>query len=244
MKRNIFLTAVAVCLAGQLRSQDTVWLSKSGNIVSKDSAQRYQVIFRNDTDTQLVKVLSFKAGGILLCEANYYPYSPKPVFHGVSRQYKDGQLEEERFYTNGRLNGYLQTYWENGRIKRKDWYEKGDFVRGNCYGLNGNDSTWFPYESLASFPGGIDSLRRFITKNIKYPPMATLEGKEGTVKVSFIVNKEGSLDSIRVINPIYPPFEREALRLVGLMPKWIPGRIDGRTVNMAFLLPVTFRLNY
>jgi TonB family protein len=243
MKIKYLITVIACWLALSVNAQDTVWISKKGTVIpSKDSAQAYDLIFRDNADTQKVKVKAFRIDGTILYEANYYPYRPKPVLDGVSKRYVDGQLADERVYTNGELSGQHSTYWDNGRIRRKDLYENGKFIRGNCYGFNGGDTTWFPYESFSKFPGGTDSLRRFIMKNFKYPPDAKHGRIQGTVKVKFMITQDGSVDFIEVINSVHPLLDREALRLVSLMPKWIPAMQEGRLVKSLFILPVSFRL--
>lgn len=243
MKIKYILTIVAFCLAATINAQDTIWISKSGTVISsKDSAHMYKLVVREQSDTQKVKVKAFQIDGTILYETNYSPYLPKPVLNGFSKRYFDGQLADERVYTNGELNGHHSTYWDNGRIRRKDLYENGKFISGNCYGFNGGDTTWFPYESFSKFPGGTDSLRRFIMKNFKYPPDAKHGRIQGTVKVKFMITQDGSVDFIEVINSVHPLLDSEALRIVGLMPKWIPATQDGRLVKTYFILPGSFRL--
>lgn len=244
MKIKYILATVACLLAGAINAQDTLWVSKQGTIVSsKDSAQMYNLVFRDHLDTQKVMVKIFRIDGTILYETNYSPYKPKPVLNGVSKRYFDGRLADERVYTNGDLNGYHSTFWDNGRIRRKDLYTNGKFISGNCYGYNGGDTTWFPYESFSSFPGGTDSLRRFIKKNFQYPPDASRSSIQGTVKVKFTITQDGSLESIQVINSVHPLLDQEALRIVSLMPKWKPGMQDGKLVKTRYILPVSFRLD-
>ena len=227
-----------------ISAQDTIWISKTGTtILSKDSAVMYKLVFREQPDTQKVMVKAFRIDGTILYETNYSPYLPKPVLNGVSKRYLDGQLADEKVYSNGNLNGYHSTFWENGRIRRKDLYSNDKFISGNCYGYNGGDTTWFPYESFSSFPGGSDSLRRFIAKNFHYPSDARRDHIQGTVKVKFTITQDGTVDAIEVLNSIHPLLDREALRLISLMPKWIPATQEGRLVKTHLILPVSFVLN-
>lgn len=245
MRLNFLLLVITLFIGDRLQSQDTLWISEGGNYVSsKDSAKQYQLITKSDSHSQQVRVSIFELDGTLVSESNFNPYRPKPLLHGISKKYSFGQLADERVYTNGVLNGYHKTYWENGSLKRNDLYEKGNFISGVCYGSNGSDTTWFPYQINASFPGGPDSLHSFIARNLKYPPFAIPLGIAGTVNIRFVVRKDGSLDGIRLVNAVSPLLDQEALRVVKLMPTWTPGIIDGRTVNMSFQLPITFKLNY
>jgi TonB family protein len=234
----LFMTSITT------NAQDTIWISKKGNIVSsKDSIQRYDIIYKNAADTQQVRVVSFWPDGTISGEANYFPYTLKPVLHGISRRYNYGRLADERMYANGQLNGYHNTFWENGKQRRKDLYENGKFISGNCYGYNDGDTAWFDYEQPASFPGGMDSLRRFVQRHFIYPPLAKAQEIQGIVKVQFIITKDGSLADIAVINSVNSTLANAAIQLVKKMPNWIPAAQDGRLVKMRFILPVTFRLS-
>ena len=86
----------------------------------------------------------------------------------------------------------------------------------------------------------------FIYKNIKYPAIARENGVEGTVVVSFVVDKDGSIQDARVVRDIGAQCGQEALRVVNLMNskglKWTPGKQRGRAVKVQFNLPVKFRL--
>ncbi len=241
--KKYFVSTIFLGVSVTAFSQDTVWISKKGTIIpSKDSADRYNVVYRSMADTQYVKVIRYLNDGAMLDETNYFPYNPKRIFHGVYRKYNDGNLVEERMYANNEQNGQHQTYWENGKLKRNDLYKNGKFISGKCYGIDGADTAWFAFEKSARFPGGNDSLRRYIAKYISYPSLVKLERIEGTVKIKFTITKDGSLEDIQVINSVHDLLDAAALRLVRQMPKWEPASQDGRFVKMYFILPVVFQL--
>lgn len=98
---------------------------------------------------------------------------------------------------------------------------------------------------MPEFPGGAQELMKFITKNINYPKeIAQGElGAQGRVIVQFIVDKEGNIIQPKVVRGVDPYLDKEALRIVGLMPKWKPGELDdGTKVAVRFTIPVMFRL--
>jgi protein TonB len=99
-------------------------------------------------------------------------------------------------------------------------------------------------EQMPAFPGGDRSMMDFIRGNLVYPPKAIENGIEGTVYISFVVEKNGSLDSLKVIKgvPGGPELDSAALRVVGLMPGFIPGRNMGVPVRVQYNLPLRFRL--
>lgn len=97
-------------------------------------------------------------------------------------------------------------------------------------------------EQKPSFPGGEAEMYRWLSSNIVYPPAASEEGVQGRVVVEFVVGKDGSITNVRVVRPRHPALDREALRVVQAMPRWIPGRNNGQPVKVTYTLPVTFRL--
>ncbi len=87
-----------------------------------------------------------------------------------------------------------------------------------------------------------DKMLEFIYKNIKYPAIAKENGVEGMVVISFVVEKDGSITDARVVRDIGGNCGKEALRVVKMMPKWVPGKQRGRPVRVQFNLPVKFKL--
>ena len=97
-------------------------------------------------------------------------------------------------------------------------------------------------EEPAEFPGGLDSLIKFISNNIKYPQEALDNKIEGRVFLTFIVEKDGSINDIKILRDIGYGCGEEAVRIVKLMPKWKPGKQRGKPVRQQFNLPVSFKI--
>ena len=98
-------------------------------------------------------------------------------------------------------------------------------------------------EKMPEFPnGGMMGLMQFLSKNIKYPPIAQENGTQGRVIVQFVVNKDGSIVDAKVIRSVDPYLDKEALRVINAMPKWNPGEQRGKPVRVKYTVPVTFRL--
>jgi TonB family protein len=91
-----------------------------------------------------------------------------------------------------------------------------------------------------SFNGGETALSRYIKKNIVYPDAAKKAGTKGNVILRFVVEKDGSLSQIKVAKSLSKECDAEAIRLVKAMPKWIPGKHDGKTVAVYYTLGVSF----
>lgn len=97
-------------------------------------------------------------------------------------------------------------------------------------------------EQMPSYPGGDIELMRFIKDNLKYPIVAQENGIQGQVVLRFVVTPTGSIDEVTVLRGLDPSCDREAMRVVKAMPKWIPGRQSGKAVPVYFTLPIRFQL--
>lgn len=98
-------------------------------------------------------------------------------------------------------------------------------------------------EQPPTFPGGEEALAKYLSNNIRYPPMATENGISGTVFVSFVVDSEGTIKDVKTVGaPKGGGLEEEAIRVVKKMPKWKPGKQNGRQVSVQFNLPIRFTL--
>ena len=98
-------------------------------------------------------------------------------------------------------------------------------------------------EQMPSFPGGNAALMNYLGQNIKYPVIAEENGIQGRVIVQFVVGKDGHISDVRVAKSVDPSLDKEAVRVVKGMPRWIPGKQNGQAVTVRYTLPVTFRLN-
>ena len=102
------------------------------------------------------------------------------------------------------------------------------------------DSLFVDDEQPASFPGGQEALLAFLDQSVRYP-----EGYEscaqGRVVVRFTVDVDGSIVDPKVIRSLDPPLDKEALRVVGLMPKWIPAKEKGKSKKSIYNLPILIK---
>lgn len=99
-------------------------------------------------------------------------------------------------------------------------------------------------DQMPSYPGGEEAMSKFISENIMYPVEAQEAGVQGRVIVRYIVSKTGEIkDAAIVRGGLSPECDKEALRVVNAMPKWVPGKQNGETVDVYFTLPIVFRLN-
>ena len=95
---------------------------------------------------------------------------------------------------------------------------------------------------MPDFPGGMAECMKWLAKNIQYPEDCKKKGTEGRVIVQFVVDKDGSVMDAKVVRSIDPLLDKEALRVVNLMPKWKPGKNQGEAVRIRYTIPVMFKL--
>jgi protein TonB len=92
------------------------------------------------------------------------------------------------------------------------------------------------------FPGGNEALKKWLSKNLNYPAMASRMGIEGKVVVQFTVDEAGKISDATVIEPLHKLCDNEALRLVKSMPAWVPGEKNGVKTRQVYKLPIRFIL--
>jgi len=104
------------------------------------------------------------------------------------------------------------------------------------------EKIWDVIEQMPQFPGGESELLAYIGKNLKYPMIAVENGISGRVTVRFVVSKTGDVDKVEVVRSLDPACDKEAMRVVRSLPRWIPGKQNGVNVSVYYTLPVTFKL--
>ena len=92
------------------------------------------------------------------------------------------------------------------------------------------------------FPGGEAELMKWLRDNISYPAIAAEQGIQGRVVLRFVVGPDGTVGNVEIQRSLDPSCDREALRVVKKMPKWLPGKQNGNPVHVYYTLPVSFRL--
>ena len=95
---------------------------------------------------------------------------------------------------------------------------------------------------LPQFPGGQKALMKWLVNNIRYPEEALESNIQGVVILRFTIMTDGSIANVEISQHVHPSLDNEAVRLMKLMPKWIPGTKNGEPANVKFTVPVTFRL--
>ena len=106
------------------------------------------------------------------------------------------------------------------------------------------DEIYTVVEQDPEFPGGMDAMIAWLGSNVQYPAKARQDGLQGTVYVTFVVERNGAITGVKVVNhdEKKTDLEEEAMRAVRSMPKWKPGKARGEKVRVQFTLPIKFSL--
>jgi protein TonB len=156
----------------------------------------------------------------------------------------------------GRVADLLTFYDDKGKAQPFNTKEADDILRPWFY--PNTDVHWEKFEHaeqisneqeeftvvevMPEFPGGQAEMAKFLQKNIHYPDMAKEAGIQGKVYISFVVRKDGSVSDVKIIRGVDPSLDKEAMRVVMMMPNWKPGTQNGRPVNVRLNLPINFSL--
>lgn len=97
-------------------------------------------------------------------------------------------------------------------------------------------------EDMPEFPGGETALLKYIAQSIKYPVIAQENGIQGRVTVTFVINQQGKAVEAQILRGVDPALDKEALRVIGTLPTWKPGKQRGKPVRVKYTVPVLFRL--
>lgn len=131
-----------------------------------------------------------------------------------------------------------------------------DTLQNDVLPAQDQDKVFMVVEEMPRFPGcedeidkrqrkicADDKLMDFVFKNVAYPDSAKNEGISGTVVVSFVVDTSGALSNKQIIKSVHPMLDQAVLDVVDRMPKWIPGKQQGKKVRVRFNLPVRFKMH-
>ena len=137
-------------------------------------------------------------------------------------------------------NGIVNYPTDNGRFDHKGERKVSNVIM--IMEKNDEDTTVYGASKTihAQFPGGEDSLYSFIAKNFRYP--STCANVSGRVFAQILVEKDGSISNVKILRSLGKDFDDEVLRVIGLMPRWIPAEHNGTVVRTKYVLPVMFKV--
>ena len=107
---------------------------------------------------------------------------------------------------------------------------------------NDNDKAYDVVEEMPQYPGGVGKLMEYVSMNVRYPKEAESKSIQGRVVTTFVIEKDGNIADAEVVKSVDPALDAEALRVVKAMPKWTPGKQDGKPIRVKYTMPITFAL--
>lgn len=220
----------------QAQDNDTIWLNKKWVESTKDSASYYR-ISNYDSISERFVVKDFYLNGNLQMSGRYISLSPK-IMDGIFTWYYPDKKIEHR-YVEHKLYRIIE--WNsNGEIIRD---EGSSTLVNTVKYVDGEPIYEIKYIELApEFPGGNEELMKYISENVSYPEKARKKGIKGKVVIEFVVNRNGKVVHESIFTSVDPLLDNEALRVVKEMPKWKPGKQDGKYINVKMHLPVNYIL--
>lgn len=108
---------------------------------------------------------------------------------------------------------------------------------------NEDNTLYSTFDEAPTYPGGAAAISRFIGTNLKYPKQARKDNVSGQVVAEFTIEKDGSISDINITTSLTPECDQAVIDVLNKMPKWTPGKKDGKDVRSLYVLPVTFKLD-
>lgn len=159
--------------------------------------------------------------------------------------FPDGRLEGRAVYTQDKVDGELTFYYPSGQLKRREQYAAGKRTTGECFATDGQLIPFFEFEIMLRYPegdGGLGTIIMAISRNFRYPKDALRARVQGRVLVAFNVTDKGAVADVKIVEPLFPSVDAEAIRAVQQLRRFTPGQQDGQPVKVAFTAPITLRI--
>ena len=229
----------------------TVFGQKTSKTISLDGGKI--IIFEQPgdvMDARSYKVLNAPERGLALAlgcsneHLDLYDGLPVLLFE-EGKYFYDGEIVRASYGKEPRLIGVLK--YEEGTIPvtipvvsfvDKQISKSNESIPSDP----GDTKIYEVVDEMPSFPGGMGPLMSWLSQNIKYPVIAAGNGVQGRVMTQFVVEKDGSINDVKVVKSVDPSLDKEAVRVVKSMPRWIPGKHNGLAVRVSYTFPVTFKL--
>lgn len=142
------------------------------------------------------------------------------------------------------LEGMQEEHYTLGKKQKIKVKMKFDLGNAGASGnkVSGDEEVYVVVEELPEFLADGGNIQAFLSRNLRYPKEAVDKKIQGKVMVSFIITKIGRVTNVRVIRSVHPLLDQEAIRVISIMPKWKPGKQNGKAVNTSYTVPINFHL--
>lgn len=231
--KNLLLLFVLFCSV-QFFAQEKVYFTEDFKELPSADNAIYYTIYEDSQEGTLRT--TYYLDNSLFSKDHFSNYKKRTLNGASEKWYRNGVREMLAIYIKGKQEGIQTRYFENGQIKRTENFKNGKLIDGKCFDKNGTEIEFFSYYVKPEFPGGINEFYKYVGKNFKSPNSA-----KGQIKVSFVVEIDGSLKDFKIIEGLNYDMNVEALRVIFNSPLWIPGKVDGTDSRVKFSIPITIR---
>ena len=240
----------------KVEQKEGLWILK---LYDRKKTLREQISFADQKLEIRQGPYYFYENGVVSTEGSYekgYKNGPWQVYNA------EGKLIEQSNFRWDQLTDKYTSYWANGKIKREGAYAKnnkigswilyhqdgkialeeiyngeGELVKEALFPMSGSE-----VKQLPSYPGGMAAFDRLIARKLRYPENAVKNKIQGTVILSLLIRKDGTVGKAKVKESLDPELSAEAIRVIRTSTNWIPGKLLGEAVDMQVSVPVKFSL--
>jgi protein TonB len=247
----LLLSAFTLCAQKNKKVKPSYYIFNDKGEPCKAEDARYMGILEKLTDSAYQwKYYNFY-GSLISIET--YNDKEMTIPHGYYSFFdSNGNIDSAGYTFNGRKDKFWYYYSDSLTVWQSEEYNKGVLIeRLDAAALkaqrenlkNHKDSTMFQsVEKEANFKGAVEAWIKYLQSNINFPSRAKRMDTQGKVMVSFVVDKDGSINDIKIVQSVEYSLDEEALRLIRQSPKWEPAFQNGKAVRAYRRQPIIFAL--
>ena len=206
----------------------------NGNIYRTLDYRDSTDLLNDFTDNYLITANYDSLGTTLVENGNGYYKNYDPSSEG---------LKEEGKVVNGKKDSVWKGSSKSPSLTFVETHENGMMKTGYAIYKNGETKSYDSRKIAPQFIGGVDVFYKYLSDNIEYPDYEKRKGVQGKVIISFVVEKDGRIADVKVMESVSPGLDKEAKIIISKSPKWLPGRMFGEPVRVFYDVPISFSLN-
>lgn len=222
-----------------VKAQDTLYFEANRKKTASKNAVYTRIIAKSDS---VYSVKLYKRGSLVSIKE--YKDKALKILHGRTvSYYENGRIDSEGWCENNKRAGDWTFYYDNQQISGLVSFRDGKILKAVYFSSDGNlEPPSHKAEAKPAYPGGVNNYTKYIKENLRYPAQSRRNKVSGIVKIAFTVSRTGEVIDPKVISGVNDELNEEALRVIGEMPDWQPGRQFNRPVNVRYVLPIIFAL--
>ncbi|MBK3517712.1 energy transducer TonB [Carboxylicivirga marina] len=239
--RRISYLMFLIFVIQTVRSQDTIvsYLDANWKKTKRDNAVYFRKAFKDETDLWHVK--DFYINGNIQMSGCFTDKRLKKKQGYFEYFYENGTIRSYGKYDKNKREGEWKWYRKDGSKSSEERYKNNEVIQFKFWNADGSQvMEERKVFELPEFIGGEKALKSYISEKIKYPSQAILSNKSGTVYVDFVINEEGYVEDAKVKNSVDMFLDVEALRVINIMPRWIPGKHHNLPIKVSYTVPIYF----